>query len=426
MMFFFNLLVSFLVFFSNYLYKRILNPISIFSIIWFICINLHQSGLIYYNPLTNKTWIVIIFMLIVYSSGNLIGRELGLLSDKNLQKESTHVMKLEEKRTEKYLKRYILFFSLLSSTSIIPSLVNVINIYGLNIFLNLSSIYHESITSPVEQSPSIGFDGLIFIAVSLSGIYLSRFKFNKLILVPLFLLVLTQLTNGSRGSLATGSLLFLAPFISNKKKIKIDPKQKKYIHLIIILLLGVFIGITFSRKIGDTQLPYASDFLKRISSYNKTPYSIVTYLTIPIAVLNEYLKEPTHYIFGASTFRVFYMVFNRIGLIEFDVNFTRDFLYYTPQLSNVMTFIGELIYDFKFLGAYLVVFILSVGFGFSYYKTKHSNSIFWQLIFSVCFSLIALSFFAWYLRLSIFWYVLLFGGILGIGIDIKNKTRIKY
>src|SRR5699024_9544657 len=148
----------------------------------------------------------------------------------------------------------------------------------------LNSIYHDSITSPVEQSPSIGFDGLIFIAVSLSGIYFSRFKFNKLILEHLFLIVLTQLTNGTKGSLSKDCLLLLAPFIFNKKKINIDQKQKKYIHLMIILLLGVFIGITYSREIGDTQLPYASDFLKRISSYNKTPYSIVTYLTIPIAV----------------------------------------------------------------------------------------------------------------------------------------------
>src|SRR5699024_6738215 len=105
---------------------------------------------------------------------------------------------------------------------------------------------------------------------------------------------------------------------------------------------------------------------------------------------------------------------------SYNSNFTSDFLHYTPRLSNVMTFIGELIYDFNYLGAFVVVFILGIMFSFSYYKMR-DNSIFWALVFSVCFSLVSLSFFAWYLRLAIFWYVIIFGGILSLIIDFKTQ-----
>src|SRR5699024_11163050 len=87
MVFFFNCIVLFLFLLSRYLYRTILNPISIFVSIWFISVNLHQSGLIYYYPLTLTTWAVLIFTHVVYASGNLVGRELGLKANKQLQRQ---------------------------------------------------------------------------------------------------------------------------------------------------------------------------------------------------------------------------------------------------------------------------------------------------------------------------------------------------
>lgn len=401
-----------------FVYKTWKNPISIYLSIWVLCISFHQSGLIYYYDLKLTTWFVIIMAEVAYVLGCVFG---VIFSNSRIQKKSRSIINLES--TRKILKTYIIILSVIASLSIVTKLFYIVRTYGFNLFSNILQIYKDSIYERMNYTDVFNTEGVIFIAIAFSSVYLYRYKYEHIIVLPLLLLVVSQLSSGSRGSLISGILLFSSQFIlKNKKKRSISittlgKKPKKSLMILTGILCVIVFLITFSRSGEDITLPYANDLI----SDNNIVYSIVFYFSVPIAVLNEYLKNPIHSHWGAATFRIFYQVLDKFGFVNYDVNFIGEYLFYTPGPSNVLTYIGELIYDFNY-GAIFVVFLLGLLFSLSFCNMHKNESVFADIVTAACFSLVSLSFFAWFLRLSIFWYVLLIGGILAYIIDHRKRV----
>jgi len=400
------------------MYKARINPITIYLSIWVLCVSLHQSGLIYYYELTNTTWIVLISSEVIYVIGCMVG---VMFSKNRIQKKSYSINNLESLR--KTLRHYIIILSLIASLSIIPKLFYVVRIYGINLISNISQIYLDSITEKMNYAGTFNTDGFIFISVVFSAIYLYKFEFDKVILLPLLLLILSQLTSGSRGSLVSGILLFIAPFVlknrNHKNKDIVNKKSKKRVIMVVGILFIFLFLITYNRNDGNFTLPYASTLIQSLCSKNKFIYNIVFYVSSPIAVLNEYLKNPIHSYWGAGTFRIFYIIMDKFGIGNYNVNFIEEFLYFIPAPSNALTYLGSLIYDFNY-GYTVVVFLLGFLFSIFFCKMQKHESIFIEVITATCFCLVCLSFFAWFLLLSIFWYVLLIGGVLAYILDHKK------
>ncbi|MDI7744013.1 O-antigen polymerase [Lysinibacillus fusiformis] len=411
-------------FISRKIYKYKANPITIYLSVWILSVSLHQSKLIYFYDLSITTWIVIISAQLIFVTGCLFG---AILPKKRVSRESISIKNSNKQRN--LLKKYIIFSSLVSAIGIIPKILFVVQTYGLSLFGNISQIYTDSITGQMEYDSGLDTGGFIFVALVFGGIYLYKYRFEKVLIFPVILLILSQLTSGSRGNLIAGALLFISPLVLGFDKWKKNNLVKK-IHVnrtkvLGLLLISVLFLITWSRSAnGDLSLPYASEFMKSLNSSNKTIYSIVFYFSAPIAVLNEYLQDPIHSHWGAATFRFFYIMLDQFGFVNYNVNFIGEYLYNTPIPTNVLTYIGELIYDFNY-GAFLVIFILGFVFDVTFRTARGKETIFSLLLVSVTFSLVALSFFAWFLRPSIFWSVLIIGGTLALIADRSNLIEEK-
>lgn len=394
-------------------------------IIWTLSISIHESGLISYYEITGYTWSIILYFQLIYISGCLLGKRLSKFYFKSKYKKRD----FNERRI--LLLKWIIIFSVISAISIIPHVVTTIRTYGVNIFENSSTIYFDSI-SDSDTTGIFNLAGLSAVAITFAGIYVSEFGFNKIILFPLSLAILDQLSNGSRGFLINCLLLFLAPILiklgnknnkdkSNLIKNKFSIRTKIVILLPIIILL--FMTVSRNANLKDTfiELPYASEFLRDIGNNNNIIYSVVFYLSGPIAALNEYLKNMKYGGFGVVSFRLLYQILGKLGMVSNDIPLGTAFIgtFYTPVPSNVVSYIGFLIYEFKIFGALIATFMAAFVFSFSYVKSIKNNSLFYKTVFSVFYTLFTFSFFASYFGTSYIIYTLFIGSLIAYFIDYR-------
>lgn len=384
---------------SKNLYRRIINPISIYMAIWLISISLYSSNLIHYNKMASKTWLVLIFSSLLFSISSIF----FVLLYNNKRREQNIYNKF---RLERKLRFLIYFFSFFSLLTIVPKFLFVIKNYGINVFINIYDVYQDSIYNVMEFESFFNFSSFNFLGAFFSSIYIQKIGFNKITLLPLILAILTQFSSGSRGGFLAILLIYASSLIlmrnvnyslKNIKKLK-----KLFIFSVLILLI-----ITYYRNTDkQLEMPYASNLLLKMSLGNKFLYSLIFYFSSPIAVLNDYVMNPIHSFFGASTFRVFYML---LGGSKYQINFIGEYVRFVPMPSNVMTYLGELIYDFGFSGMYFVIVILASLFSYSFMKLDREDSMIWQPIYVVSFCLVGMSFFAWIMRPVFYWLILIVG-----------------
>ena len=232
---------------------------------------------------------------------------------------------------QKFLKKSIEILCIIASLDISPKFFFILKNYGINFTENIGVIYNDSIYNTMQYESSFNTEAFIFLAVVCAGIYAYEYTIKSVCVVtPLALSVMAQLSSGSRGSLVSVIILFSSQFIINKKnsKEKVGMKNKKKIIIPVALMILIFLLITYFRSESEYELPYASSFLSKVSSKSKMPYSVTFYFSSPIAVFNEYIKQPRFSMhFGGATFRIFYLFLNSLGIINYNTNFISEYLY---------------------------------------------------------------------------------------------------
>lgn len=401
---------------SKVMYEKNINPLSLYVVIWSSIVLLHESGLIYFYDLSLTTWITIIFSEVLYILGVLIG-------NRACKRIKYHVNEIDIDKVT--MKRIILLLSIPSLLSTVINLVNSIRTGGLFFIRNIYNTYMNSILTQSGSVSIIGnvFESLVFFAVALSSLYIVKYGFEKIILLPLISLVLGQLSNGSRGTLVVAIVIFTSLIILNKIGIK---KDRGKIRNVIIITGILFIAITYFRgvTVERIEFPYASEFFKRICGNSKLLYSIFSYIVSPIGVLNQYIENPVSGTWGGTTFRVFNKLLFNLGIInEFDDR--AEFpTYLTPKASNVGTYLAELIRDFDYAGMFFVCFMLGFVFAYSYRRMIKNKSVIHSLLCTVWFTLVVLSFFAWYMRIMGMWIIILISLVIFLGKKILPRKRI--
>jgi oligosaccharide repeat unit polymerase len=311
---------------------------------------------------------------------------------------------------------------LIACIGVLPSVMTAIRSYGLNLIANSNQVYVNAITN-TNSSDNSGFslENFIYLAIIFSGVYVKKYGVALPVISSLIMAMLSQLTSGSRGGLFVQILLLLGPTLLLTNKKKSTKKTSFGLKTLIFCSIIFLFVITYLRKSTLVNLPYANPKLRLFGNFSTMIYNITFYFTSPIATLNEFVQNTVHTFWGAATFRPFYLVFNSLGLVKYDVDFINIYLFYSPLPANVVSFMGELILDFGFVGGGFGVFIFSYIFGISYKKTRlKNNSISWIIILDICFSLTGLSFFAWFLRPTYLWFSLIVG--IFIAILIKNQV----
>ncbi|WP_077358728.1 O-antigen polymerase [Virgibacillus halodenitrificans] len=411
--------------FSYKLYnKKIFNPITIYSFVWVPVILLYELKLVYYYDLTVKTWTIIITFQLIYNFGCLLGRYITIKKEKTKNHRLINIR--ENNLEQRELKITIIILSLFTSVSTISDLLIAIKKYGFNLLQFTNQLYYDRLSGSIESGiPYLG--AFVFPALILSGIYFKKFGSNKILLLPIILLVLGGLKSGGRLSFLVGTFMLLAPIlISNFKREKkynhVSKKKIQNLKIVISVSLIMFVlwKITESRTSWVTTNSYMSPVMVQLVEFNPSIYKIYTYLSNPIGVLNVFLTNPS-FNFGGHTFSPIYNLLNKFGA-QIPVNRYQEWLS-TPISGNVGSYIRELTEDFTLPIAMLVTlflgFILSYNYT-QYLKYKNYLNLVWAttLLFVVFFS-----FFMWHLRMADTWIALLVGSISAYILDVRNKKR---
>ena len=413
-----------LICFSKKIYKKWINPLSTYSIIWEICVGLYQSGLIEYYDLSFITWIAIIVIHFIFALGCMFGLRIKQ-SNANKHSKSHYI---RDDLLEKNLKKAIVITLVIASIAIIGNYLVLIETYGTNILSQINNIYSDRIsnTRVFETIPYLG--SFIYISMVYLGVYIKRYRFT-FISIPVFILAYLQsLASGAKGGLVYLFVLFIFGYLSIsiiKKRSGRNNKTLKYITFISIVCIFLFIIYTITNaRAGWVKLDYTTERYRMLFGDNPAIYKIITYMASPVGVLNKFLED-SQFFFGKNTFLPIYNLLSKIGITFNEVSRYQTW-YYTPIHCNVGTWIREIIEDFTFVGAILVSFIFGAFVSNSFIKVnRNEKEVSNILVYSMLMLLVVLAFFVWDMRDANIWIAIIFGYFIGKKVE-RDSSRKEY
>lgn len=412
------------IYFGIRLYNTWFNPISIYALVWGFSVGLHESNLILYYDLSSFCWFIIIISQLMFTIGCYFGKRIKHKNEIIIY--NNELLKIE-------LKKGILFTTFIAAVAIVGNFITAINIYGSNLFDNLTDIYADRVyqTRDIESIPYLG--AFIFILMPLSGVYLKKYGFSLLLIPSLVLALLSALSSGGRAGIVFDIILFGSAYylvdssntftVVKEKATKLSGYKRKVILLLSIITLLIMVVLLTNRRGSGVAPTYASDTFKLLFGNNIIIYKFVEYFASPVGVLNEYLKT-NEFHFAHNSLLPILNILNRLGLIDRVDQYQKFF--YTPIYSNVGTWLRELIEDFTIYGELIAVIFLSLITSFLYKRSTDSFCVRRIVVVSVLLLVLTLSFFDWRLRTSNMWIALFFGSIIGKRIDDKSKVDIVY
>lgn len=381
--------------FSAKFFKKRLNPVTLYLFIWNIMIGLYELRWVKYNEITDFAWITVILFAFIYSLACIMGSRVAIV----YKRDSAQI-----EVTDKELKKLIVGLSAVAACAVIPNFVNFIRKYSFAFMDQMNNIYQDRLmgTRGFEMIPYLGT--LSATAVVIAGIYFRRYGFNKMLLLPLGLELLDALPGGGRAGIIIEVFLFITPSLLFPRKEtlgeKMTKKTKVAIFLVLVLLVYIFWQMSSVRSRWIKVNEYMSPTMVALYKFSPAIYKTYTYIVGPFVALSEYLKEQT-FSFGINTFGMFYNILNKIG---FHLPYQRyQDVYYTPLPCNVASYIRELIQDFTYVGAMVVTFFIGFLFGTNFNAVRFSNNMRAESVCSVLGTIIALSFFMFFMRETVFW-----------------------
>ncbi|SFO74393.1 oligosaccharide repeat unit polymerase [Acidaminococcus fermentans] len=410
-------LFTFVIFYlwSKFLYSNKVNPITIYSSIWLLCLIIYNCGIIRYYPLRWDTFAYIYCANIVY----VIGCTLGVYISKFSIKFTNYKYMRNMVEKQKVLKAVIILTSTISGFSIIPSIISSISTYGVNLLANTSDMYFNEISA--AQESAFSFSAFIFVTSIYLGIYIVNYGFHSFLMYPLIMICLFAFSKGSRGTFVIVIFLLLASVLApgNISFLSTDviKKNLKKAFKLFLLFAIIVVAITSVRRRGE-DVYYGFLALQFLSG--TAIVSILGYLASGIGCLNQFLIFPVTEEEPILFFRVFYLILNKLGItnVETTIHFET---YFTPIPGNVLTYIGELYIDFQD-NLFIVILLLSFIYSFSYCKLSKHDSIFYRSLYATMFVYFVLSFFASFLHAAGLWYGLIMGILFSYIIDYKVKV----
>lgn len=406
------------------IYKKFINPISLYAMIWELALLFEQSGLIYYYSLSAFTWFTIFFFQTLY----IIGCCVGFLVVNRYCTEGFPInlsKQIKATCARKTLKMAIAITGGIAFISIGYGILQVIMHYGFNLVKAFNKIYADRVNDGLELKsiPYLGCFSLV--ALSLCGIYVKKYGFSFLILPVCMLPVLNTFTTGGRADIVFGFLLlFFAYLLTVNDVTYLDSLKKNgfsYKKLLGLLSLLIILGfllimfiLTSKIRTSGAELTYATQRFIRIFGKNSFVYKLLSYVANPIATLNEYLKTKEFH-FGENTFLWVFNAMHRLGLGE-RINQYQEW-FYTPMGCNVATWIREVIEDFTYIGA--LPFAVCFGYMISacYVDATKNQKMKAILTASVFMMVVAISFFDWKIRSFGTWFAIFCGLIIGELVD---------
>ena len=400
-------------------YRALVNPISLYSITWVIITVLYEVRLVAFYDLTLTTWVTIVAFQVSYTIGCLFGKMKHPPTVDGISPQS-----------KVSLGGTIIRLSLLASIGSISNFLIAVRRFGFNLLAHTNQLYAARMSGDIGSGvPYLG--AFVYPALIFSGIYLARYGFSRIVILPIVLGILDSLKSGGRLGIFTCMFLFIVPIVLQKgakrnhglPKTVSSKSTKLRVGIILLMFILLFGVLTSNRAAGVSFNPYMSTRMADLVVRNPTMYKVYVYLASPLGVLNEFLRNPS-FSFGGHTFLTVYNLLNRLGA-KIPVSQYQAF-YFVPIKSNVGTYIRELVEDFTLPLALVVAFMTGLVFSYNYSRFKSRGS-YLNLIWASTFSLVIFfSFFMWNFRSSSMWITIFVGSISGYMLDRKGDESERH
>lgn len=410
---FFNIFMMLL---SRKIYISRVNPIYIYNLIWLIIVLVYSTNWVYLNKLNNVTLLVILIFNLVLSFSMMLGMKNSYLNRVN---KYTY----DQQKLKKLLFKYILVLSLIGGISVLMKVTTLVSMFGINLLEYTNYIYNARLHEGLQLGiPYIG--SLLSLSLVLTSIYITKFKFNMYLLIPIILSGVDALTSGGRRELIYSAMLFIYPILFGSHRMSslyLYLKNNKFMFLVFFMALFLFNTITSNRsnyiEINSLMSP---TMIMLVTTFSPAIYKNYIYLVGPLGVLNEFLKKP-EFKFGDNTFLFFRSILSKIGL-PVEVNKYQE-PYYVPIELNVGTYIREVVLDFTLIGGIIVVLFVGYVIGYYFSKMKLKDSLQATFLSTVFLYILTFSFFMWEFRTAGIWILCIVG--IPIMLHIEKKTKIQ-
>lgn len=400
-------------------YAKIVNPIGLYCVVWQVALTLHESNLIMYYDLSWATWATLFGMQALYVCGCLLGKKLACLKGKK-----TEILKEEENSSfyRRQLKLYLIVTICLASIGIVGNAIIYMQYYGFDLWNKLSDIYYDRVHNVVSITAIPYFGSIIYVSLSLLGLYLKKYGFTFLTVPVVVLIILMALVSAARADMVFALLIITVAYLTaetNKQRANRIQTLKNCLLIMIFLLIALVCFVFLTSKRGGV-VEYVTDLFISLFGENVVAYKLITYAASPIGVLNEYLKT-CEFQFGQNTFLPIFNILSNLGLME-RIDQYQEF-FNTPIACNVGTWYRELIEDFTYVGALIAVLLFAIVASCVFEKSKCKTNVKCKILFPIIACVICLSFFDWKLRSATIWISLFVSYIIGLLIERKIKSN---
>ena len=402
---------------GKYVFKKIFNPIFLYTSSWLFTLALYELNWINYPPVSERTWIIafVVYLaflfgvLTLYLSRSLFDRTNLSPSNKN---EKPLLLLSDGGKKLKWIINITAIIGLLTALQHWYALINEFGgIAG--VFLKGESIYRMRVEGEhLNKIPYL--TSLSFIGIYLSAYYSAyKNKISSLVILPLIGIVLSEAANLSRAGVFYAFVLFVIVIVTTKYFFASNPKysqnrsNKKLI--ISFVLISVFtvasvIAIKFIRNPIEGEYQNTSSSMRQFRGSILISPSLYLYFSSPIVVLEKYLTkldEEDAYI-GENTFYPVYNTLSKFNVVDGLSAYPKG--YFIPMWTNSATYIRELHVDFGWLGVFLVPYLIGFMSSFFWFKFFDTGKFSMLVLYSMFVVATVFSVFYIVTRLTL-WYI---------------------
>lgn len=388
LLFFIFITIGIIIFLICYKYfKDILNPIGIFSIVWFSSIAISQ---LMFSEVQHSwsilTWIIVLgsaFCFITGSSTYL----LWAFARKPIHKITKPINHYSKHR----LKTIIIIIFILSFSSY---LFEVYTCGGIPLFsktrigsymnFGVRFIHYLTVSSIIECI-------LIYIYKKLFSNDKSLFL-NVIFIISIF--ILTSILASGQLLITITGIIVVKNYITGGK---LNPKV--FIRFAILGIL-IFVLLTGFIRSSTFDISYIKQIGKpTINIPDKLSFLFLPYLYISTSFENLQLQiqNQNKLYYGTETLFPLWAFSFLKGHFEFQH-------YITPEGFNVGTYLRNYYGDYGFFGTMIMPFLLGFIIAILYYSLRYKPTIFKIFIYSLCVYSLAISFFVNAFTLPLIWY----------------------
>lgn len=374
----------FFVVFSVKVFGVLINPITLYVVVWgggIVAASLNWAG---YVPISSLGWWMISLSVLSFCfgggtvicfNGNLINRYRKFSVD-------AHVL------SSRTILRAVVLLTLVASVGTFFRWMALLRLYGSveNVILNANQIYSLRVAGEAVGSiPYTGCFGLA--ACALSGIYWGGSgRFRLALVAPFVIVTLESIANVGRLGIMMGIILYMTGFLV-AKDVSIGKHSKRVLGsrssmCLLILVVGIIVGSTYIRVVrhGNIRdLPYAPKVLESSPFWTAAVSSIYSNIAGPLTVFAESLDQRRadlgqSDVPGMLTLAPVFRLLAKTGLVP-RVSYYLESVSIGPERMNAGTHLKDVYIDFGYLGVVVWPYLLGCIAVILFYEARRKKSL---------------------------------------------------